>query len=443
MENPIACEAGGVDAGVVDIAIVGAGAAGLAAAIFAGEAARASGKGPSILLLEGARKPGAKILVSGGGRCNVTNEAVSERDYWSGRGNAGSATIRRVLRAFDEKRTLDWMRSLGVTLKLEPTGKYFPLSDSARTVLEALLRRVREVGVELRAGTRVTAIKKCDDGFSLTLSRDGQASTLLARRAILACGGKSLPKSGSDGAGLDFAQRLGHTIVPTTQALSPLVWQANAGGATARLGGLAGVTIDGRLELREAGGRRLFAWTDSMVFTHFGLSGPAPMNLSRHLLRARLERPGATFVVTLGHPTLPTAEAADGWLRAQAATYPRRMTAPALRALWPERLARLLAGDAGELGRLRREERLALARRLAGLELAVADARGWSFAETTAGGVDLREIDSRTMASRKADGLFLCGEMLDVDGRIGGFNFQWAWAGGWLAGRGAVGVNRP
>jgi predicted Rossmann fold flavoprotein len=426
----------------VDIAIVGAGAAGLAAAIFAGEAA--AGKGLRIVLLEGAKKPGAKILVSGGGRCNVTNEMVTERDYWGG----PRPIVRAVLRAFDHRRARQWMRSLGVALKLEPTGKYFPVSDNARTVLEALLRRVGEVGGELRAGTRVIGVERAAEGFTLPLAG---GETLRARRLILATGGRSLPRSGSDGVGLTFAERLGHAIVPTTPALCPLVLRADAPDpAAARFAELAGVTLEARLELRDGAGRRLFAWTDSLVFTHFGLSGPGPMNLSRHLLRARLERPDETFTVTLGHPALPTPEAADRWLREQARAHPRRTIATALTELYPERLARLLAEGLGEgtatgaanapspLSQLRREERLALARRLAGLPLAVRRARGWACAETTAGGVDLREIDPRTLASRRAPGLYLCGEMLDVDGRIGGFNFQWAWASGYLAGRAAA-----
>jgi hypothetical protein len=416
-----------------DIVIVGAGAAGLAAAIFAGEtAADVSATPPRIVLLDGAKKPGAKILVSGGGRCNVTNAKLSERDYWGG----PAPVIRSVLRSFDERRTIAWMRSLGVELKLEPTGKYFPVTDSARTVLEALLRRVAEVGVELRCASRVTAVEPCAEGFTLTI-RD--QPPLIARKLILATGGRSLPKSGSDGLGLDLARRLGHTIVPTAQALAPLVLgNGSPDPAAARLRELSGVTIAARLELLDATGRRLFAWTDSLVFTHFGLSGPAPMNLSRHLLRARLDRPDETFAVTLGHPELPTAEAADDWLRAQAAAHPRRTIAATLGELWPERMARLLAGEDQALSRLTRGARLDLSRRLARLPLPVADARGWAFAETTAGGVDLREVDPQTLASRRAPNLYLCGEMLDVDGRIGGFNFQWAWASGRLAGRAAV-----
>jgi predicted Rossmann fold flavoprotein len=407
-----------------DIIIIGAGAAGLAAAIFAGEATPRGERraGRRILLLDGAKSPGAKILVAGGGRCNVTHERVTPEDYCGG----PRPIIRNVLRAFGEQRTLEWMAALGVPLKLEPTGKYFPVSNQARTVLEALFRRVREVGVEMLFQTRVTGVRQGAEGFQ-------------ARRLILATGGLALPKSGSDGAGLAMARRLGHSVIPTTPALSPLVLRPGPGPG-GRFEELSGVTVEVRLGLYAPEGQRIEERTGSMVFTHFGVSGPAALDLSRHILRARLEHPETAFQVCLGHPALATVEEADNWLKRQVERQPRRAVWLAVNELWPERLARILAEGLGEdLAHLSRENRLELARRLARLPLEVTGDRGYAFAETTAGGVDLREVDARTMASRKAPGLYLCGEILDVDGRIGGFNFQWAWASGYLAGRAAAG----
>jgi len=432
-----------------DIAIIGAGAAGLAAAIFAGAAA-AAGSAARIVLLDGAKKPGAKILVSGGGRCNVTHREVRPEDF-----NGGpQPLIRGVLRAFDHRDTLRWMAGLGVALKLESTGKYFPVSDKARTVLEALLRRVGELGVELRAGEKVVEIDRRDSHFEFRHSLEGETGgdswfdlqlagggVLGARRVIVATGGMALPKSGSDGAGLEWMRRLGHGIIPAVPALCPLVLaDEQPSAAAARVRELAGVTVDARLALVEENGRRLGETTDSLLFTHFGLSGPAAMNLSRHWARARDAAPATPPVLALGHPSLPTEERADAWLREQAAAHPRLAVGACLRRLWPERLALLLAGEAADtaLNGLTRMRRRALAGALAGLRLRVAGPRGWAFAETTAGGVDLREVDIRTMQSRKAPGLYLCGEILDVDGRIGGFNFQWAWSTGYLAGRGAA-----
>lgn len=411
-----------------DIAIVGAGAAGLSAAIFAGEA---TAPGARILLLEGARKPGAKILVSGGGRCNVTNVRVKPEDYCGG----SRRTIDKVLRVFDEERTRAWMASLGVELKLEPTGKYFPTSDKARTVLDALLARVEELGVEFHTGARVADVAMEQDHFQITLA--DSATTYSARRLIMATGGLALPKSGSDGAGLGWMERLGHRIVPTTPALAPLVIDP-AIGCGAALRELAGLTVEVTLSLHGVGGKKIESHTGSLVFTHFGISGPAAMNLSRHLARHRIDEPHAPAEIRLSHPQFKSPEDADRWLLAQIAESPKRTVANALAMLWPQRLAEVLAEDRGRLGDLAREERLALARRLSGLPLPVSGDRGYTFAETTAGGVDLRDVKVATMESRRVPGLYLCGEILDVDGRIGGFNFQWAWASGHIAGNAAA-----
>lgn len=415
-----------------DIIIIGAGAAGMTAAIFAGEAA--AGRDARILLIAGAARPGAKILASGGGRCNVTHDRVTPDDYFGG----PRPLIRNVLRAFDEQATVQWMRRLGVELKVEPTGKLFPVSDKAATVLNALQQRIGELGVMTRYGVRVTAITPRDGGFCVDLSG---GERLHARRLIVACGGRSLPQSGSDGVGLELMRALGHTIVPTTPALVPLVLSPgrSPGG---RFEELAGLTLDVRLGLYDSRGRRAFEFVGSMLFTHFGVSGPAPMNLSRHWLRARLDSPDEIWSIRMGHPKFNNPEEADAWLRDAAARNPRRPVGHLFTELYPERLARILAAGTGRLLDLTRAERLDLARMLTRLPLPVQSDRGWAYAETTAGGVSLRDINVRTMESRVVPGLHICGEMLDVDGIIGGYCFQWAWSTGHLAGRGACGLPR-
>ncbi|MGI8905753.1 MAG: NAD(P)/FAD-dependent oxidoreductase [Candidatus Sumerlaeaceae bacterium] len=490
-----------------DIAIIGASAAGLAAAIFAAETASTVGIKLRIIALEGAHKPGAKILISGGGRCNVTNEQITSQDYDGG----SQPTIRNVLRAFDEQRTIEWMRSLGVELKLEPNGKYFPTNNKARTVLDGLLERVRQLGIQLRTSTRVTGIRPLHPGvpsqkfiailqeafelgrhakpvnelmghhtsvpnqkflsglraedelssahrteYELTVDQTSasaessveaeplfeisiqNSSPIYARRVIMATGGMALPKSGSDGAGLNWMRQLGHTIVPTTPALAPLLLSEEAPGPGAKFAEFAGITLPLRLILVNDTGKHLARRTGSVVFTHFGISGPAALDISRHIARHTLQNPGPARVL-LGHPDLPTSEAADEWLQQHIKTSPRRSVANAISAIYPERIASALASGLGEkLNDLTRAERLELARRLAALPLTVIGNRGYSFAETTAGGVNLGEIDARTMQSRRIPAMYLCGEILDVDGRIGGFNFQWAWSTGYLAGRAAV-----
>jgi len=449
-----------------DLLIAGAGAAGLAAAIFASEAAAArlgaATPTPRIVLLDGARRPGAKILVSGGGRCNVTNARATPEDY-----NGGPRPIiRRILSAFDSGRAADWMRSIGVELKEEDNGKMFPVTDQARTVLNALLRRVDALGGVLKCGVRILDIRPlAEGGFGVWTQAAGEgegaeggkgascampamslvsssAPFLTARRVILATGGLALPKSGSDGAGLEIARRLGHSVIPTTPALCPLVLRASSepGGRFAEFSGMA---LSARLLLVCAKtGKTLHEELGSCLFTHFGLSGPVVLNFSRHWLRARLERPEEPVVVCLGHPSFRSVEESDTWLRDEAVRHPRRTVATALEALYPERFARALAPRDLCLGNLPRQERRRLANNMARMLLDVAGDRGYAFAEVTAGGVDLREIDPKTTQSRLVPGLYFCGEILDVDGKIGGFNFQWAWSSAYVAGNAAISMER-
>jgi predicted Rossmann fold flavoprotein len=400
----------------VTVAVVGASAAGLMAAI---EAARA---GAEVVALDGARTLGAKILVSGGGRCNVTHHAVDESAF------AGSTrpAIRKVLRRYDVAQTVRFFEGVGVALKREDTGKLFPVSDRARTVLDALLRAAHDTGVTLRHPWRVEAIERTAGGFRL---RSATGDTLEAARVVLATGGRSLPKTGSDGHGYALARALGHTVTPRVlPALVPLTLPADH-----PLRALAGVAAPARLEVRAGSGRPLVAFEGALLCTHFGLSGPVVLDVSRYWITARLDDPAATLVA--GWTPGRRRDEVEADLRTLGAG-----TVGGLLERWmPERLARVLCAlasvDAAQRGhRLTRSERIRLVRTLFELPLPVAGDRGFNFAEVTAGGVPLAELRLETMESRRCPGLYLCGEMLDVDGRIGGFNFQWAWASGHVAG---------
>jgi predicted Rossmann fold flavoprotein len=402
-----------------DAVIVGAGAAGLATAIFAAREA----SGARIVALDGARRLGAKVLVSGGGRCNVTNRIVTERDF-----NSGSrATIRRVLRGFPVSATTRFFEGLGVPLHEEEHGKLFPDSNQARSVLEALLREARRLGVELRTSHRVEGLLPRDGGFIVR----GISGDIAAGRVVLATGGLSLPKSGSDGGGLELARRLGHTVVPTTPALAPLLLKGEFHRP------LSGVSCPVTLALHEAGAKPIRI-EGALLFTHFGISGPAALDASRHLLRARLEGRSTRLTANL-LPGLDEASA-DRVLLDLVAQRPRQRLAGALADRLPaslaDRVLETLGLDASmPLGRLPRDARRRLARALVTWPLDVTDSRGYAFAEATAGGVPLHEVDPGTLESRRQAGLYLVGEMLDVDGRLGGFNFQWAWSSGHVAGR--------
>jgi predicted Rossmann fold flavoprotein len=407
----------------VDLAIVGGGAAGLAAAIFAGEAA----SGRRIVVLDGAKSLGAKILVSGGGRCNVTHERVVPNDF-----NGPRNIVRNVLAAFDAAAAVGWFASMGVELKREDTGKLFPITDSARTVLNALLRRCEELGVGIRGSSRVKRSTTATDGSFIVEHSSG---TLACRRLILATGGRSLPRSGSDGSGWEIARELGHTVTPTFAALVPLVLDAKMFHVE-----LAGIAQD--IELATfVGGKLVDRRAGAMLWTHFGISGPVVMDASRHWVVAQESGGRAEMRCNFLHPG--GFETVERWLIDLGASRPRLSMINAVAERLPERVAaamlRYLQIEPNvPIGQLPRDDRRALVHALTAFPLPVVQQRGWNYAEVTAGGVPLAEVNYRTMESRKVPGLYLAGEILDCDGRIGGFNFQWAWATGFLAGRAAA-----
>jgi predicted Rossmann fold flavoprotein len=423
----------------VDIAVVGAGAAGLAAAIFAAQAQ----PGLKIVLLDGARRVGAKILVSGGGRCNVTHARVTTGDF-----HAPHRAVERVLQRFDEQATVSWFESLGVVLKQEPTGKLFPVSDSSRTVLEALLARCEALGLSVLTEHRVSDIRPKEGGFEIV----HDAGCLVASRVIMATGGRSLPKTGSDGLGWEIIKRLGHTVTATQPALVPLVL-----GDTFFHAGLSGISHEAEVMTRVEG-KTIDRRTGSLLWTHFGVSGPVVMDASRFWVMADAQGRDTTVSISL----LPgeTFEAVDRWLTPTDKQALRKTVAATLAQRLPRRVVKAMCTYVGAMARtntgrpkghavtadpgatalsqLPRDTRPALTQALTDLPLPVLRSRGWNEAEVTAGGVPLKEMNLRTMASRPVPGLYLVGEMLDCDGRIGGFNFQWAWATGHIAGRSAA-----
>jgi len=319
-----------------DVAVVGAGAAGLMAAIFAAR------EGARVVALDGAKRLGAKILISGGGRCNVTHDVVHPADF-----NGSRNAIAKVLRTFDVPATIDFFRDLGVVLKREETGKLFPVTDRAATVLDALVGAARDVGVEIRTGFRVESIEgsgrlvrsssRADETSAPHFTINGD---LHAKRVILATGGRSVPKTGSDGHGYVLARRLGHTVTNVFPALVPLVldhWLTK----------LSGTSVEVELILRGVNHRE----RGSMLFTHFGLSGPVVLDMSRHWVEAR----GAGREAQLIANFLPdeTFESLESQLLA---ANPHLTFATFLhRRGIPERLADALGS--GMIGKMTREQR--------------------------------------------------------------------------------------
>jgi predicted Rossmann fold flavoprotein len=418
------------------VIIIGAGAAGLMAAIAAANM-RVDGIAPKVLLLDGRDKIGAKILVAGGGRCNVTNEFVhpsrfhTESDVNAAlafKGDGGKSFVGRVLRAFSVEATHRFFESIGVPLKLEETGKYFPVSNSARTVLEALIRSVTESGAELKTNVRVHDISFSDNIYQLKTSRGNYS----ARSIIICSGGLALPKSGSDGAGYVWAKQFGHTLISTTPALSPLL------SKTSPFTHLSGIAIQVRLQCGDKS--TSIRYDGSFLFTHHGYSGPVALNISRHVARNDLYK---KVLLSL----LP--EVSDGdenrfwheFVKANA----KQNIVNALCQYFPRRLSETIVTNAlGEsalpkmTGKLNSEDQQKLKSALLNQEIEINEVADYVKAEATAGGVSLAELEPATMMSKLQDGLFFAGEVCDVDGWLGGYNFQWAWSSGTVAGRAAA-----
>jgi predicted Rossmann fold flavoprotein len=375
-------------------------------------------------VLDGARTIGAKILVSGGSRCNVTNRVVTERDFWGG----SPRRIAHVLRAFPADRAARFFVELGVALHAEEDGKLFPDSNRSRTVLDALLAEASRCNVTVETNARVVALRHDDHPGFVVECAGGR--TFTSRAAVLATGGRSLPKSGSDGFGYQLAAGFGHTCVATTPALAPLVLRGSMHEA------LSGVSHVAALTLRVAG-RTVVRLEGSLLWTHFGVSGPVVLNLSRHWHRATLEGDAAEVRLSL----LPgdTFDSLDRRLLDETESRPRVQIATVLGGWLPQAVAAAWLAPGGldretTMAHLSREDRRRLVHALLDSALDVQDSRGYAYAEVTAGGVPLDEIDTATMESRRQRDLYLVGEVLDVDGRLGGFNFQWAWSSGWVAG---------
>ena len=396
---------------VYDVIIVGAGAAGMMTAIQAGNG------GLRVLLLEGQKKVGAKILMSGGTRCNVTNKSVSEKDFNSEK----IIIVRNILRSFTNTDTIQFFKGLGVELVLEPTGKYFPVTNSGKTILEALLRNINEQkNITLLCEHKVKAVTHEAGGFLL----QGDNFSYHGRNIVFTTGGLSYPTTGSDGTGYRLAQSFGHPMIETMPALTPLLTKDND------LKSLSGITLDVQLTLLE-GGKKQFSCKDSFLFTHQGFSGPSALDISRHFLKVQ----GKKQIVANFIPDYNENSWREHLVSLQRDS-PRKALRNVLVEVMPQRLVDIIFKKVGIessliMNQLDKDSRQRLIDSCVHYPLDVTGVLGYSKAEVTAGGVDLAEINPKTLESKLMPGLFFAGEILDVDGRIGGFNFQWAWASGY------------
>jgi predicted Rossmann fold flavoprotein len=372
-------------------------------------------------VLDGSGTIGAKILISGGGRCNVTNLQVSEKDYQT----AGPRTVRNVLRAFPPEQTIRFFKDLGVEMVLEEGTKYFPKKQSAKAVLQALLDASRRAGVVIEQGKKVTGVSKKNGIFCVS----GEGFESLAKTLVIATGGLSYPGTGSDGSGYPLARSFGHALVPTTPALTPLItsdpdWKS-----------LAGITLPVELSIH-SDGQTIARSEGALLFTHVGFSGPAVLDISGPWIRCDAKRK------ELAVNFLPARREADvmAEMARSVGEHAGRSWKRSLASYFPERLVEVLLGKHGidpqrRLDQISKKERESFLHALFRFPVKVTGSQGYEKAEVTSGGVDIREVDAKTLESKLCPGLFFAGEVLDVDGRIGGFNFQWAWASGTVAGQ--------
>jgi predicted Rossmann fold flavoprotein len=392
----------------VAVVVVGAGAAGLVAAGFA------AATGAQVTLLERTKDGGRKILISGGGRCNVLPSVLAPDRFVTA---SPPQLLRAMLRAWPlhEQRAF-FENDLGVPLALEEeSGKLFPRSNKARDVRDALVTFAQRHGVDVRFNQTVTAVTPTGSGFAIETSID----SLDCDRVILATGGLSVPATGSDGTGLRVATELGHQLADTYPALTPLLADGD------RHASLSGLSLNVRLRARE--GNKVIETHGGFLFTHRGYSGPSVLDISH--VTARGER--------------PPIRAQWAQLVAEELAGKDEFVGSILSRKLPSRLAEQLMRECAvphdrRTSSLRREERTALIAAVTSYELPWTGNEGYKKAEVTGGGVSLTDVDARTLQSKKVKGLYLCGEMLDAFGPIGGHNFSWAWATGRAAGLAAA-----
>jgi predicted Rossmann fold flavoprotein len=387
------------------------------AAIFA-----ASSK-HGVLLLERTADGGRKILISGGGRCNVLPSVLAPERFVT---ESPAHVMRGMLRSWSlvQQRAF-FENDLHQPLALEAeTGKLFPASNRARDIRDALVDHARQAGVSIEFSTSMTELEATREGWRVQTNR----GPVDAASVVLATGGLSVPTTGSDGTGLRIAEALGHRINELYPALTPLVTEPPVHSA------LSGVSLPVRLRARR--GRHVTETRGGFLFTHRGYSGPSVLDISHVAVR---QQENSERAIIRAQWTSLDSRAWEAVFSASTG-----LVVNTIAEHMPQRLATRLLHEARvppdrRAADLRRAERLALIDRLTAFELPWTGDGGFAKAEVTGGGVDLREVNPQTLESRRHRGLFLCGEMLDAFGPIGGHNFAWAWATGRLAGRGAAG----
>ena len=386
-----------------DVVVIGAGAAGMMCAIEAGK------RGRRVLIVDHAKAAGEKIRISGGGRCNFTNLHTGPAAFVSANPRFCISPLKRYTPAdfiaLVEAHSIAWHE--------KTLGQLF-CDGSARQIIDMLLAEMGEAGVAVRLGLAVDALEKSAGGFDLVIA----GVAVGCEAVVVASGGKSIPKMGATGFGYDVARRFGVRVAETRPALVPLTFEI---GLLERLGPLAGVSVDVAVRC----GKARFA--EAMLFTHRGLSGPAILQISSYW------REGDELEIDMA----PGVDVFDALRRARS-EQGRQSVATALSRHLPRRLAQLIAENEGAAGNIADASDKILRRIGAAVNawrVKPVGSEGYRTAEVTLGGVDTDDLDGRTFAAKAVPGLHFIGEVVDVTGWLGGYNFQWAWASGWCAGQ--------
>jgi predicted Rossmann fold flavoprotein len=386
-----------------DVIILGAGAAGLMCAAVAGQ------RGRSVLLLEQARSPGEKIRISGGGRCNFTNLHASPTNFLSD----NPRFCVSALSAYTQRDFIALVESYGIAYHEKTRGQLF-CDGSSRQIIDMLVEECRKARAELMLGARVRAVSKNETGF-VVVTDQGE---LRCRSLVVATGGPSIPKMGSSGFGYKIAEQFGVKIVPPRPALVPLTFDL---ALLAQYSGLSGVSVDAVVSCGKA------SFDEALLFTHRGLSGPSILQISSYW------REGQDIVID----TAPATDILSALKRLRG-DHPRQEIATALADFLPKRLARTIADVAGGPERIADFPDVLLSKIAATVKqwrVRPNGTEGYRTAEVTLGGIDTKQLSSKTFESSAVPGLHFIGEVVDVTGHLGGFNFQWAWSSGYAAGR--------
>lgn len=384
-----------------DVVIIGAGAAGLMCALTA------AGRGRQVLLIDHANKAGKKILMSGGGRCNFTNLYTDASNFAS----QNPQFHRSALARYTPWDFIAMVSEHGVPYHEKKLGQLF-CDNRSKDIVQMLLDECQQTGVDLRLGTAVREIEKTGAGYLLSTDLGKVAATSL----VIATGGLSVPTLGATGFGYEIARQFGHEVLPTRAGLVPFVVADDLKELCVELTGTSAdavVSCNGQ------------SFRENILFTHRGLSGPAILQISSFW------EPGDTIEINL----LPD-HGARQWLQDRRSAHPDSELKTVLAEVFTKKMATLLT-ESWSVSKPMRQytpgDLQQIADRLGGWQVAPAGTEGYRTAEVTLGGVDTREVSSKTMESLRSPGLYFIGEVLDVNGHLGGFNFQWAWASGHAA----------